>query len=99
MTKNVDEFIAAIKRLTDEELRELATTPEWALFMHRLYKLRPGDELTLERVEMDAQICRQYPCSTEFYRARADEARHRARFLSQKRVITVGPVMAPDVVP
>jgi hypothetical protein len=21
--------------------------------MHRLYKLRPGDELTLERVEMD----------------------------------------------
>jgi hypothetical protein len=67
--------------------------------MHRLYQLRPDDELTLERVEMDAQICRQYPCSTEFYRARADEARHRARFLSQKSVITVGPVMAPDVVP
>ena len=30
-------------------------------------KLRPGYELTLERIEMDAQICREYPCSTEYY--------------------------------
>ena len=79
MTKNVDEFIAAIKRLSDDELRDLATTPEWALFMHRLYKLRPGDELTLERVEMDAQICRQYPCSTEFYKAQMELNRRRSR--------------------
>jgi hypothetical protein len=64
MTEKVDELIAAIKRLSDEELHELRTTVEWAYFMHRLYKLRSGDELTLERVEMDAQICRQYPCST-----------------------------------
>jgi hypothetical protein len=79
MTKNVDEFIAAIKRLTDEELRELATTPEWAYFMHRVYKLRPGDELTLERIEMDAQICRQYPCSTEYYEAQVELYRQRSR--------------------
>jgi hypothetical protein len=67
--------------------------------MHRLWKLRPGDELTLERIEMDARVCPEYPCSIEFYRAQADEARHPTRFLSQKRVITVGPVMGPDVVP
>jgi hypothetical protein len=77
MTKNVDEFIAAIKSLTDAELAELATTPEWALFMHRVYKLRPGDELTLERAEMDAQICREYPCSTEFYEAQVELSRQR----------------------
>ena len=56
-------------------------------------KLRPGNELTVERVEMDARACARYSCSTEFYRARAAEARHRARFLSQKSVITVSPVM------
>ena len=36
--------------------------------LNRLWKLRPGDELTLERVEMDAQICRHIqprPSSTE----------------------------------
>jgi hypothetical protein len=63
-----------------QELLELATTPEWAYFMHRVYKLRPGDELTLERIEMDAQMCRQYPASTEFYRAQAELSRQRARF-------------------
>ena len=75
MTERVDELIAHLKRLTDEELRDLATTPEWAYFMHRLYKLRPGDELTLERVEMDARICRQSPCSTEFYQAQLELTR------------------------
>jgi hypothetical protein len=69
--------VAALKRLTDEELRELATTPEWAYFMHRLWKLRPADELTLERIEMDTQVCREYPCSTEFYRAQAELSRQR----------------------
>ena len=69
--------MAALKRLTDEELRELATTPEWAYFMHRLWKLRPADELTLERIEMDTQVCREYPCSTEFYRAQAELSRQR----------------------
>jgi hypothetical protein len=64
MTERVEECIAAIKRLSDEERRELATAPESAYFMHRLYKFRPGDPLTLERVEMDAQMCRQFPCST-----------------------------------
>ena len=67
--------------------------------MHRLYKLRPGQEWTVERVEMDARVSARYPCSTEFYRAQADEARHRAHFLSQKGVITVGPVMAADIAP
>ena len=79
MTKQVEELIAHLKRLSDGELRELATTPEWAYFMCRLWKLRPGEELTLERVEMDAQVCRQYPCSTEFYRAQAGLARQRIR--------------------
>jgi hypothetical protein len=79
MTERVDELVAHLKRLTDDELRDLATTPEWALFMHRLYKLRPGDELTLERVELDAQVCRQYPCSTEFYRAQTELSRQRIR--------------------
>jgi hypothetical protein len=64
MTERVEEFIAAIKRLSDEERRELAPTPESAYFMHHLYKLLPGDPLTLERAEMDAQIYRQFPCST-----------------------------------
>ena len=49
------------------------------LFMHRLWKLRPGEELTLERVEMDAQICREYPCSTEFYKAKVELSRQRSQ--------------------
>jgi hypothetical protein len=77
MTEQVDEFIAHLKRLSDEELRKLAATVEWAYFMHRVYKVRPGDELTLERVEVDAQVCRQYPCSTEFYRAQVELSRQR----------------------
>ena len=77
MTERVDEFVAALKRLTDKELRELATTVEWALFMHKGYRIRPGEPLTLERIEMDAQICREYPCSTEFYRAQAELSRQR----------------------
>jgi hypothetical protein len=77
MTERVDELIAHLKRLTDEELRALATTPEWALFMHSMYRLRNGDEWTVERIEMDAQVCREYPCSTEFYRAQAELFRQR----------------------
>jgi hypothetical protein len=77
MTPTVDEIIATLTALTDEELRDLSTTPEWAYFMHRLYKLRPGDELTLERIEMDAQVCRQYPASTENYQAQVELNRQR----------------------
>jgi hypothetical protein len=33
----------------------------------------------LERVEMEAQICRQYPCSTEFYKAQVELAQQRIR--------------------
>jgi hypothetical protein len=77
MTPSVEELIAHLNRLSDEELRELATTPEWALFMHKVYRIRPGEPLTLERIEMDAQICRQYPCSTEFYRAQVELSRQR----------------------
>ena len=73
------ELIAAIKRLSDEELQQLRTTPEWAFFMHRLYKLRPADELTLERIEMDARVCREYPCSTEYYKAQVEFSRQRIR--------------------
>ena len=59
---------------------EFATTPEWAYCMHRLWKLRPGDELTLERVEMDAQICRQYPAaSTEYYQAQVELSRQQGQ--------------------
>ena len=79
MTERVDDLVAHLKRLTHEELRELATTPEWAYFMHRLYKLRLGDELTLERVEMDARVCREYPCSTEYYEAQVELYRQRSR--------------------
>jgi hypothetical protein len=91
MTEQVEELVNAIKRLTDEELLELQSTPEWAYFMHRVYRIHPGDELTLERVEMDARICREYPCSTEYYKAQVELARHRARFHSQKRVIGSSP--------
>jgi hypothetical protein len=42
MTKKVEEFIAWFKGLSAEELRDLATTPDWAYLMHRLWKLRPG---------------------------------------------------------
>jgi hypothetical protein len=45
--------------------------------MHRLWKLRPGDKLTLERIEMDAQICRQWPASTEYYEAQVELNRQR----------------------
>jgi hypothetical protein len=79
MTKKVEELIAHLRTLTDEELRELATTPEWALFMHKVYRIRPGEPLTLERIEMDAQICREYPCSTEFYKAQMELNRQRSR--------------------
>jgi hypothetical protein len=37
--------------------------------------LNLGDELTLERVEMNARICRQFPCSTEFYQAQVELTR------------------------
>jgi hypothetical protein len=47
--------------------------------MHRLYKLRPADELTLERIEMDARVCREYPCSTEYYKAQVEFSRQRIR--------------------
>ncbi len=33
--------------------------------MHKLYRIRPGEELTLERIEMDALVHQRYPCSTE----------------------------------
>ncbi len=79
MTEQVDELVAHLKRLTDEELAELATTPEWAYFMHKLYKIRPGAELTLERIEMDAQVCRQWPASTEYYEAQVELNRQRFR--------------------
>ena len=79
MTERVDELVAALTALSEEELRDLATTPEWALFMHRVYKLRPADELTVERIEMDAQVCREYPCSTEFYQAQVELSRERSR--------------------
>lgn len=91
MTPQVEELIAHLKSLSDEALRELATTPEWAYFMHRLYKLRPGDELTVERIEMDARIHREYPCSTEYYKAQVELARIRSRFRSQKRVVGPSP--------
>jgi hypothetical protein len=90
MTGQVEELITAIKGLSEAELLELQATPEFALFLHKLYKLRPGDELTLERIEMDAHICREYPCSTDFYRAQSELARPRARFHSQ-RVIGSSP--------
>jgi hypothetical protein len=77
MTPQVDELVTPLKSLSDEALAELATTPEWALFMHKVYRIRPGEELTLERIEMDAQVCRQYPASTEYYRAQADLSRQR----------------------
>ena len=50
-------------------------------------KLRPGEELTLERIEMDAQICRQWPAGTEYYEAQVELNRQRAHLQSQKRVI------------
>jgi hypothetical protein len=80
MTKKVDEFIAHIKSLSDEELRELATTPEWALFMHKLYGIRPGESLTVERIEMDALIHQQYQCSTEYYAAQVELNRERFEY-------------------
>jgi hypothetical protein len=79
MTAQVEELIAHIKSLSDDELRELSTTVEWAYFMHRLYKLRPGDEMTIQRVEMDVRVCREYPCSTEFYKAQMELNRQRSR--------------------
>ena len=79
MTERVDELVAHLRRLSDEELRELSATAEWAHFMHRLYKLRPADELTLERIEMDARVCREYPCSTEFYEAQMELGLQRSR--------------------
>jgi hypothetical protein len=80
MTKRVDELVAHLKSLSDKELRDLATTPEWALFMHKLYRIRPGEPLTLERIEMDAQICRQYPASTEYYQAQVELSRQRSQY-------------------
>jgi hypothetical protein len=79
MTEIVDELVTALTRLSDEELRELATTPEWAYFMHKVYGIRPGEELTLERIEMDALVHQQYPCSTEYYKAQLELNRQRSR--------------------
>ena len=79
MTTNVDDLVAALKALSDKELRDLATTPEWALFMHKVYRIRPGEPLTLEHIEMDAQISREYPCSTEYYEAQVELNRQRNR--------------------
>ena len=60
--------------------------------MHRLWKLRPEVELTLvERMEMDTRICWECSCSTEYYKAQVELARHRLRFHSQKRVIGSSP--------
>ena len=42
MTGQVEELIAHLEGLTDDELRDLATTPEWALFMRRLCEATPG---------------------------------------------------------
>jgi hypothetical protein len=86
MTKQVDALVAHLKSLSDEELRDLATTPEWAYFMHKVYRIRPGEPLTLERIEMEARICREYPCAIEFYEAQVELARHRARFHSQREI-------------
>jgi hypothetical protein len=36
-----------------------------------------GDELTVERIEMDALVHRQHPCSTEFYKAQMELNRQR----------------------
>jgi hypothetical protein len=77
MTEQVDELITHLKGLSDDELRGLATTPEWAYFMHRLYKLRPAAELTLERIEMHVEVCRRWPASTEYYRAQTELNRQR----------------------
>ena len=77
MTKQVEELITNLKGLSEKELRELATTPEWALFMHKVYRIRPREPLTLEAIDMDAQICREYPCSTEFYEAQVELNRQR----------------------
>jgi hypothetical protein len=77
MTVKVDELIAHLKSLSDHELWELSATPEWALFMHKVYRIRPGEPLTLERIEMDAQICRQWPASTEYYEAQVELNRQR----------------------
>ena len=41
------------------------------------YKIRMGDELTVERIEMDALVHRQHPCSTEFYKAQMELNRQR----------------------
>ncbi len=71
MTPQVAELIAHLNSLSDAELRELAPMPEWALLMHKVYRIRPGDELALECIEMDAQICRQWPASTEYYEGRS----------------------------
>jgi hypothetical protein len=78
MTRQVEELLDRLNCLSDDELRELATTPEWAYFMHRLYKLRPGQEWTVEAVDMDRQVCLQYPCSTEFYKAQMELNRQRS---------------------
>ena len=40
-------------------------------------KLRPGDELTVERIEQDAWVCRQWPCATEYYKAQMELNRQR----------------------
>ena len=79
MTERVEELITHLKGLSDEELRELATTPEFGLLMHKVYRIRPGEPLTLERIEMDAQICRQWPASTEYYEAQVELNRQRSR--------------------
>jgi hypothetical protein len=45
--------------------------------MHKVYRIRPGEPLTLERIEMDAYICREYPASTAFYEVQVELNRQR----------------------
>ena len=36
--------------------------------------------MTLERIEMDAQICSQWPASTEYYEAQVELNRQRCQY-------------------
>jgi hypothetical protein len=55
MTARIDEFIAAIKGLSDEDS---GSSPliGLALFMHRLWKLRPEGRVDLERGDGRADL-------------------------------------------
>ena len=69
MTAKVDAIIAHLMSLSDEEIREHRHNAGVGYFMHRLYRLRPGQELTVEGIEMHAQVCRQWPASTRVLRS------------------------------